>query len=167
MSSNTFKPANPNEALAAWLAQNQPDVFKALVAKANASGKLHGITDWLSNVGTSFGSAVKAVGSFVASPAGMGALTSMAGVYLQSQAQKDALKLQVSMAQAGYAPAPVVTNATSGQYPMYVDPRTGQQIPLTSQLANSLMPQRSLSDYWPWLLGGGLLLVGFAAYSRK
>ena len=165
--SNQFKPANPNEALAAWLAQNQPDVFKALVARAASQGKLHGITDWISNVGTSFGTAVKAVGSFVSSPAGMGALTSMACVYLQSQAQKDALKLQISMAQACYAPAPVTTNPTSGQYPMYVDPRTGQQIPLTSQLANSLMPQKSLSDYAPWLIGGGLLLLGFSVYARK
>lgn len=156
-----MKTKNPAEALALWIAQNQPEVFKALAKEANKRGQLNGITDWLSSVGSSLGNAVKSVGSFISSPAGLTALGTVGTVYLQTQAQKDALKLQVSMAQAGYAPQPVYSAGANGQATYYVDPRTGQQIPFNSSLANQLKPPMQLTDFVPWILGGTALLLYF------
>lgn len=150
--SNTLKPTNSHEALALWLSQNQPQVFAALLAKANKQGQLHGITDWLSSVGTSLSSAVQSAGSFLASPAGVGTLAAIGTTYLQTQAQKDALKLQMAQAQAGYAMQPIVSNATSQQYPMYYNAQTGQYQPLTSSLTNQLMPQ-GMAQYAPYAIG--------------
>lgn len=161
---NQLKPANSKEALAVWLAQNQPEVFKALLARANQQGQLHGITDWLSSVGTSLGSAVKSAGAFLASPAGMGTLTALGTTYLQTQAQKDALKLQVAQAQAGYAMQPIVSNATSQQYPMYYNAATGQYQPLTSSLTSQLMPS---NNYLPFIIGGGVAFIALLAFAGR
>lgn len=161
MNRNALKTKNPAELLALWIAQNQPHVFKALTAEANKSGQLNGITDWLSSVGSSLGTAVKSVGSFLTSPAGLASLTTAGGLYLQTQAQKDALKLQVAQAQAGYPPQPVYSAGANGQATYYVDPSTGRQYPLTPELTNYLQPAKTIKDYLPWigLAGGGLLLM--------
>lgn len=154
------------DALARWLADNQPEVFEgvlrtALVKKTPRSTVgLSGISETLSAFGTSFGSAVKSVGSFLTSEDGMKALGTVGGLYLQSQAQKDALKLQTAVVQAGYSPYPVqnVGVNTNGASPIYTP--TGQY--LTSSLANQLTPKTSvLQEYLPWVLlfGGGLALL--------
>lgn len=154
------------DALAIWLAENQPEVFEALLRSAqgknvprDAAG-LAGIADTLSALGTSFGSAVRSVGSFLTSEQGMRTLGTVGGLYLQSQAQRDALRLQTAQVQAGYAPYPVqnVGVNTDSAVPVYGP--TGQR--LTPTLAQQLMPQGSiLRDYLPWLLlfGGALALL--------
>ena len=145
------------DALAIWLAENQPEVFEgvlrtALVKSAprNVAG-LAGISETLSALGTSFGSAVKSVGSFLTSDDGIKTLSTLGTVYLTSQAQKDALKLQTAQVQAGYAPYPVqnVGVNTNSAVPVYSP--TGQR--LTPSLAQQLMPQGSvLREYLPWAL---------------
>lgn len=169
MNANQLRTKNPAESLALWLAQNQPNVFKALTVEANKRGRLNGITDWLSNVGSSLGGAVKSVGSFLTSEEGLGALTAAGGLYLQSQAQKDALKIQVAQAQAGYPPAPVYSAGSNpnSQIPYYVDPSTGKQYSLTPQLTNYLMPQKTFQDYLPWIMGGAFAIVAFLAIKGK
>jgi hypothetical protein len=162
-----MKPKGAGEQFAVWLAQNQPDVFQALAAQAHKAGQLHGITDWLTGVGTSLGAAVKSVGSFVSSPAGLSALTAASGVYLQTRAQKDALKLQTAQLRAGYAPQPVYTAGANGEVAYYIDPQSGTQYPLTPQLSSRLTPQKTLTDYAPWLIGGGFALAILFTLTRK
>lgn len=134
--------STPAEGLALWLATNQPDVFRALVKETNRAGHLNGISDWLTGVGTSLGTAVQNVGSFLASEDGIKSLTAIGGIYLQSKAQQDALRLQTRMMQAGQPPAPVysVGPNPSSSLPVYVDPNTGQQYSLTPQLTRELQP---------------------------
>lgn len=165
-SSNAIRISNPAEELAVWLAKNQPDVFQALVTTAQHKRQLAGITDWLASVGTTVGGAVKSVGSFIASPQGMATLGTIGTVYLQNQAQKEALRLQMAQAQAGYPPQPVYT-AGSGEYaqPYYRDPTTGQTYPLTSQLANQLKPPMNWSLIG--LAGGAVVLILFTLARRK
>lgn len=149
------------DALANWLARNQPQVFEQLYKAAHQRAQLSGITDWLSAVGTSVGTAAKSVGSFLTSQEGMATLGTIGSIYLQSQAQKDALKLQVANAQAGYAPANVQTVGANpyNSVPVYVDPVTGYQQPLTPQLTQQLMPPSSIMQYLPWVLAGGVVLL--------
>lgn len=161
-SSNAIRVSNPSEELAVWLAQNQPAVFQALVAAATRRQQMAGITDWLTSVGTSLGGAVKSVGSFVSSPAGMAALGTIGTVYLQTQAQKDALKLQMEQVRAGQSPQPVYTSGTDAYYR---DPATGQSYPLTSQLASQLKPPMNWLPIG--LTAGGVVLVLFMLAGRK
>lgn len=160
------------EALAIWLAQNQPQVFQAMYEAAhrdqNVQRGMHGISDWLSAVGTSIGTAAKAVGQFVTSKEGLATLGTIGGLYLQTQAQKDALKLQVANAQAGQAPAPVQSVGANpySAVPVYIDPVTGQQQALTPQLAQQLAPS-PLQQYGPWMMIGGALLLGLFVLARK
>jgi len=153
------------EAFALWLAHNQPEVFEGALRAAQGKSvprsvsNLAGISDVLSSFGTSFTTAVKSVGSFVASPQGMATIGTIGGMYLQSQAQKDALKLQVATIKAGYPPQPVTNSGynTNSAVPIYGP--TGEV--LTSQLANQLTPSASLMNYAPWILitlGAGYLL---------
>lgn len=150
-----------SQQLALWLAKNQPLVFKQLVRESARQGQLRGVTDWLSAVGSSLSSAVQAAGSFIASPEGMATLGTIGGMVLQTRAQKDALKVQIANARAGYAPVPIesVGANPNSSIPIYVDPVTGQRYPLTSQVSQSLMPTMTLQSMLPWLLGGGLILV--------
>ncbi len=164
MSQNQLKPRTPTEALALWIAQNQPELFKQLAARSNQAGQLHGITDWLAGVGSSLGTAVKSVGSFLSSPGGIATIGTLGSAYLQTQQQKNALKVQIAQAQAGYPPQPVYSYGANGAT-YYQDPVTGQQIPMSSALANQLMPAKSIADYLPWIFGGGALLL--AVYSMK
>ena len=174
---NAVKPTTAGDAFALWIAQNQPDLFKALLQKtaeqhAHRRGTgLSGITDWLSTVGSSIGSAAKNVGSFLSSPEGMKSLTSLSSVYLQTQAQKDALRIQLAYAQSGQAPAPVqmMGTAPGTQTPYYIDPNTGLRMALTPQLTNQLLPQQSFETVLPWILGGGgvLLLLFVMSGNRR
>jgi hypothetical protein len=156
------------DALALWLAKNQPEVFEGALRAAQGQSiprtpsNLAGITDVLSSIGTSFGSAVKSVGSFLSSENGIKTLGAVGGLYLQSQAQRDALRLQVATVQAGYPPQPVqnVGYNTNTAVPMY-----GTQ-PLTPTLTNQLLPRTSiLREYAPWAIGFAVAL-GFLYVSR-
>lgn len=160
------------DALAVWLAENQPEVFESVLRTAlgkkiprSVSG-LSGISDTLSSLGTSFGSAVKSVGSFLASENGIKTLGTVGGLYLQSQAQRNALRLQTATVQAGYAPYPVqnVGVDTNSAVPIYGP--TGQR--LTPSLTQRLMPQGSiLREYLPWaLVFAGALALLFVARPR-
>lgn len=163
-----MKPETPQQAFAYWLAENQPHVFVALVdaMKKEAkrqNGGVAGITDWLSNVGTTIGSATKSVGSFLTSQQGLATLSTVGGLYLQTQAQKDALKVQVAQMQAGNAPQPIYSAGANynSSVPIYVDPTTGQRLPLSSSLATQLMPER-FSGYLPmFLIGAGIFMFAF------
>lgn len=152
----------PNEALALWIATNQPEVFKALVRDANRAGQLHGITDWLSGVGTSLGSAVSNVGSFLSSEDGMKTLTSLGNTYLQVRAQRDALRVQTRLAASGQYPAPIQSVGPNPytSLPVYVDPASGQQFPFSPQLANQLQPS---IPWTPIAIGVGVLAVIYFA----
>lgn len=167
MNANAVQVTNPQEAFALWLAQNQPTVFQAMLATAQRKKQMAGITDWLSSVGTSLGGAVKSVGSFLTSSEGLATIGTLGTAYLQTTAQRDALRLQTQQMQAGYAPQPVYSvGSGSSAVPYYRDPATGQTYPLTPQLTNQLSP--SGTNWIPIALaGGGVLLVLFLLSGRK
>lgn len=163
---NALKLSNPKEEFALWLAQNQPRVFQALLVSARKRAHLSGITDWLTNVGTSVGGAVKSVGSFLTSGEGMATVSALGTVYLQTRTQRDALRLQLQQAQAGYSPQPVYTvGAGDTGVPYYRDPVTGHSYPLTSQLANQLKP--STSSTLTGIVVGAVLLTLFLFLKRS
>lgn len=139
------------DALAQWIMVNEPQLFDALLARTPQS--VGGIADIISNIGGGIASAAKNVGSFLTTPEGMGALTGLTGVYLQSRMQKDALKIQIKQAQAGQPPAPIQTqpNPTTGSTAAFYYPPNAAPIPLTPQIAAQLMPK---TNYVPWVVGG-------------
>lgn len=156
------------QAFAAWLSQNEPELFAALAQRAAQSDKgVAGLGDWssvLSSIGSGIASAVKNVASYVSSPTGVSSLTSLAQTYLQSQGQKNALQVQLAQAQAGYAPAPIETRydaATNTYVPTYTPPAgtgAGVPVPLTPDLSAQLLSQSQGFDWqrWlPWILAGG------------
>lgn len=164
-------------ALAQWLAVNEPELFAALAARVDQ--QLAGFTDFLSTIGsgiakaaTAVGStlntAAKSVGSFIASPNGMSVLTTLGQTYLQTQAQKNALQVQLAQASAGQMPAPIETryDAASGAYVPVFTPVAGAPQPLTPQLTQQLL-QQSIAPGWqrwlPWIIAGTLGL-GFLAW---
>lgn len=165
---HTQRVSDPQYELAVWIARNQPHVFEALVREANKRGQLHGITDWLSSVGSSLGDAAKSVGSFLTSQQGIATLGTIGGLYLQTQAQKDALKLQIRQAQVGQAPIPIQSVGANpySSVPVYTDPTTGQSYSLTPQLTSQLQSGNGWRDSLPWLIGGGFLILVLAMSFR-
>lgn len=160
-------PRQSAQSLAIWLAQEQPQVFEALLRTAMGEPRpqLNGLTDWLSSIGTSVGSAVSSAAQYLTSQEGMKTLSSIGAVYLQTQAQKDALKLQLAQAQAGNALYPI--QSVGGNYntavPIYTP--TGQS--LTPSLTNQLWPTQT-ANWLPWALAGGaLLLFGMFAFRGR
>lgn len=152
------------QALAKWIAANQPRVFEELAQQAQAHG-LSGFEDIMSGIGT----AVSNVGTFLTSPQGLTALTTLGGVYLQTQAQRAALNVQVKNAQAGYAPAPIRTtiDGTTGQVITTLDTAQGAR-PFTPADASYYLNAATLKTYIPYILiGGGLLLALFLLPSRR
>lgn len=150
------------EELALWLAQNQPEVFENVLRTARggslgAPRGLAGVTDFLTSIGTSVGSAVKNVGSFLASPDGMKTLGAVGGIYLQSQMQRDALRLQLATVNAGYAPLPIQNVGTSTNTSVPIYRPTGET--LTPSLARQLAPSAGVLQHWPWML---VFAAGFA-----
>jgi hypothetical protein len=144
---------------AQWLLVNEPELFNALLARTPQS--VNGIADILSNVAGGITSAAKNVGSFLASDAGIATLGTLGAVYLQSRAQKDAVKVQLAQAQAGQPPAPIQTQPTpSGTVAPFYYPPNAAPVPLTPQLTQQLMPPR---NYTPWIIGGGLIFAGLIA----
>lgn len=173
------------QAFAAWLSQNEPELFAALVQRARQRGDAPaaGLGDWssiLSSIGSGIASAVKNVASYVSSPQGVNSLSSLAQTYLQSQGQKNALKVQLAQAQAGYAPAPIETRydaATNTYVPIYTPPigtpGAGTAIPLTPDLSAQLLSNAQGADWtrWlPWIIGGGaaaLLVIWLATRNQS
>lgn len=151
-------------AMAIWLAEQQPQVFEAVLRTAlgEQQPKLAGLTDWLSSIGTSVGNAVNAAGKYLASEDGMKTLSMIGSTYLQTQAQKDALKLQMAQAQAGQQLYPI---QSVGQNPYTSIPTYNGQT-LTPSLTQQLWPA-STTNWIPWAIGGALLLMGFFAFSRR
>lgn len=152
------------EQLAQWLLKNQPELFTALARRAEGRAQLSGITDFFSSLGTGVSNAATQVGSFLTSEDGLKTLTGLTGIYLQTKAQKDALNLQVKLAQAGQAPAPVAnsTDPYGGTLPYYYPPNGGPPIPLSSTLAQRLAPRSTIGDYLPLAVvavGLGALLL--------
>lgn len=150
------------EALAVWLANNQPELFENVLRTARGASLapprgFAGLTDFLSTIGTSVGSAVKNVGSFLATEDGMKTLGTVGGLYLQSQMQRDALRVQLATVQAGYAPLPIqnVGASTNTSVPVYQP--TGEA--LSPSLARQLTPPASILQNWPWALA---FAAGFA-----
>lgn len=148
--------------LARWLAENQPAVFEALMRRSQGEvqPQLSGIADFLSTIGTSVGSAVKSVGSFLTSEDGMKTLATVGGIYLTSQAQKDALKVQMARAQAQTQPAPIYTVGadTNNPYPMIGTQSSAR--PLTPATANAWLPA-GWPVWAPWAIGAAALLALF------
>jgi hypothetical protein len=147
---------NAADALAQWLQQNEPELFAALAARA--SGELAGFMDILKSVGgaiatgvSKVGSVVKTVGSFIASPSGVSALSALGSTYLQSEAQKNALQVQLAAAQAGLPPAPIETRYDPGTntYVPVVTTSTGLQ-PLTPDLSSQMVLQFQQSAGFDW-----------------
>lgn len=147
--------------LAIWLAEQQPQVFEAVLRTAMGESKpqLNGLTDWLSSIGTSVGNAVNAAGRYLASDEGMKTLSSIGQVYLASQAQKDALKLQLAQAQAGNQLYPI---QSVGQNPYSAIPTINGQT-LTPTLTQQLYPTNN-AKWIPWAIGGVLLVVGLIVF---
>lgn len=153
------------EQLATWLMKNQPEVFTALARRAEGRAQLAGISDFFSSLGTGVANATSQVGSFLTSEDGLKTLTGLTSVYLQTKAQKDALNLQVKLAQAGQALAPVATTTDvyGGSQPYYYGGSVPQ--PLTSSLAQRLAP-RGVSDFLPLALVAGVGLLAILALRR-
>lgn len=163
---------------AAWLAENQPQVFNALAQRAGAQTgqpqQLSGFTDLLSSIGSSISGAaravagglsstIKSVGGFLGTGAGQQTLTALATTYAASQAGP-ALQLQADRAAAGQPPAPIqmVWDAAQQKY-VATDP-AGQL--LSAQRLASYQPS-FLSGATPWILGGGALLLVTLLFMRK
>lgn len=153
--------------LAIWLAEQQPQIFEAVLRTALGEKKpqLNGLTDWLSSIGTNIGSAVNATGKYLASEEGAKTLAVIGTTYLQTQAQKDALKLQLAQAQAGNALYPIQSVGANPNSAVPIYGPTGQI--LSPSLTQQLYPTSTM-NWLPWAIGGGLLLLfGVFALSRK
>lgn len=174
-----FVPHTAGEKFAVWLAQNQPEMFVRLLKEAQAKqgGKLEGLTDILSSIGSSIGNAAKSVGSFVTSAEGSSALATLASTYMTTQAQKSALSTQLKLAQLGQSPAPIAFPVPDAQPVIYssvpVDPVTGipsasgtgvpapspYPTPYTPAVGNQILTDAGmvqLKAYAPWLITAGL-----------
>ncbi len=145
-------------ALAEWLAANEPELFEVLLREAATErAQLHGLTDFLSTIGSSISTAASTVGNFLTSSKGMDTLTSLGSTYLQVRQQSNVLKTQVALAQAGMLPAPISnTIGANGQtVPVYTP--TNQVA--TNQLLARLQPSFFEQYKMPIVLGGAALLL--------
>lgn len=150
------------EQLAAWLAKNEPAIFDALLrAAATESAQLSGITDFLKSLGTSVTGAVKTVGSYLTSSQGIDTLTTLGSTYLGYKQQQNVLQTQVSLAQAGYSPAPIQNTIGANNQVVPVYTPTNQVA--TDQLLYQLRPSFFEQYKAPILIGGGLLLLAVIA----
>lgn len=170
MSATVLKP-NSAEALAAWLAQNQPELFaKLLRAGGQSREDLKGLFDALSSFGSTVGTAIQSAASYLTSADGMKTLANLGGTYLQTQAQRSALATQVALARANQPLAPIYTGLTPAGQQVYVQPNAAQPpVVLTPQLAAQLQPAQQTIAGIPvlWLVGGGLALLGLLFITRR
>lgn len=181
MNTITLTKQESAQLLAAWLAENMPELYVQLAQRAGSTAppQLSGITDMLRSIGSGIATAarsvasglstgVKSVGNLLTTKEGVETLTSLATVYAQTQAQKDALKVQVAQAQAGQPPQAIQTvyDPATGVYtPVFAPPGSQPQV-MTPQLANRLMPN-FFQQYGPWIFGFGVAAVALAIYLRR
>lgn len=157
-------PIKSAEALALWLSRNEPMLFEQLQMRAMASeageSNLAGVMDWLKSAGTSVTNAVKSVGTFISSPAGMQTMVGLGTTLLQNKQQMAVLQTQAAMAQAGMTPAPIqnTTNAYGQTVPVYTP--TNQVV--SPQILASLQPTFLQQYALPLTVGGGILLIMLA-----
>lgn len=166
---------NTGESLAKWLLKDQPGLFVKLaqVAQVVPSSGLGDFTDILSSIGSGISSAVSSVGSFLTSTQGLQTLATLGSSYMTTQAQKNALNVQLATAAANKPAAPIQTvlNPATGQYQAVYTTVNGQQQVVTSQTAPQFYPTGNigaqtvaatsgLSQYLPYIaIGGGVLLL--------
>lgn len=172
---------------AAWLAENFPAVFNDLATRAAAAArtrpppamKLEGFTDILSSIGSSIGTAakavagglsttVKSVGAFLNTDAGQGALSTVAQLYAAKKLAPSASalsELQYQRAAQGLAPVPAGV-----QY----DPSTGTYVPVNAQgqiLSLSQVRGGGVTDflqqYGIWIAAAVGTLALFTALRRS
>lgn len=186
---NTGQPVTAAQAFAAWLEQNEPTLFQALLREAAANGAvLKGLGDWsdilssvgnvASDIGSGISDAASSVGGWLTSSTGLSSLTSLANTYLQSQTAQSVTQMQLSRAAQGLAPAPVTyaTNTAGQVVPVYtgttvpssIAPYAGQAVNLGNGItgvplstpALAALSGTTLQQYLPYiLLGGGLLVL--------
>lgn len=191
---STGRPLTAAQAFAAWLQQNEPELFNALAAEA--AKKAPGLGDWssiLSSIGSGvesvasdIGSAASSVGDYLTSSQGLQSLSQLAQTYLQGQTAQQVTQLQLQRAAQGMAPAPVsyTTNAAGQVVPVYTGsapPAGAQPIQLgsgqvgytlgQSQLA-ALAPGGTVAAFFrqyglPLALAGGGLVIAFALMGRR
>lgn len=152
--------------LAQWIAQNQPKLFAKLLAQAGASkAQLGDFMDALESFGTTVGSAVKDVGSFLVSPDGIKTVASLGTAYLSSQAQRDALQTQVRLAANNQPLAPIYTASNSSPAysgAVYLQPNPTQPaVPFASNPNANATPMFAGLPMSYWLIGGGVVIVAF------
>lgn len=154
--------------LANWIAQQEPALFAALQREAATAGaRLNGVTDFLSNIGSSISNAVSNVASYVSSSEGMQNLVKLGSSILQSKAQQNVLQTQLNLARAGQAPAPIVNTyptGTTASVPVYQP----TNMPVTQSMLSNLQPSLLQQYALPITIGvGGLVLVMFMSALRK
>lgn len=167
-----------NTLFAAWLSEAYPDLYKQLALKAGAeatSQRLSGFFDVLSSIGSAIGSAasnvasglgnaVQSVGSYLGSKEGQDTLTALAKTY--NTINQATIQTQAQRAGSGATPAPIETRydpATGTYVPVYT--ASGQSYRVDSSYLSKL--SGGFSKYWPWLLGGAILLGGIWYFTRK
>jgi hypothetical protein len=151
--------------LARWIADNQPKLFAQLLSHAgNNKAQLGDIMDALSSFGTTVGNAVSSVGNFLISPDGIKTVSSLGAAYLTSQAQRDALQIQVSRASQNQPLAPIYTASAATASPaigggVYYQPLPTQPaVPFSVQLNQPSLGGIPLKYL---LLGGAALVLTF------
>lgn len=179
MNPATGRPVTAAQLFAAWLEQNEPQLFAALAERAGVSS---GLGDWssiisdigsvASTVGSGLSSAASSVGDWLTTGGGAASLASLANTYLQSQASQSLTNLQIARAQQGLPPAPVSvgTTAYGSTVPVYngASPPAGSQLvtlangqqayAMTTGGVSSLLGANWM-QYLPWVLGLGALIL--------
>lgn len=176
--------ARADEQFAQWLATNYPDVFGAVLNAATEPTKpLAGWGDTLSSIGSAIastvgkvaewgGAAISSVANFVTSPQGQQTVAKLADLYVSTQANKDAINVQLSNLTQGNAPAPIATQTnqvTGTTIPIYQPPGAMPQV-LTPQLSQQLFAAASqpANNYMvPLAIGGGVLLLVLLTGRRR
>lgn len=134
------------ERLAASIARSNPALFDALAAKAGLTAPgMSGFLDTIRSIGSSVGTAVKSVGSFLTSQQGLQTLAELGGTYAATQQQRSLLQMQIEAAQSAAA------------LPMPTGVHVNPALPVASFMA----------QYGPWLLLGGGLLLGILLLTRR
>lgn len=143
---------------AAWLAQNEPDLFAALTREAaTKSARLNGVMDFLSSAWGNVSDAVSNVGSYLTSGDGLNNLVKLGGAYIQGQTQQNVMQTQLAMARSGFSPLPISNQIGANGQTVPVYQPTGQ--PVSNQMLSQLAPGGLGSYAIPIAIGGGLLLL--------
>lgn len=163
------------ESFALWLMKDQPQLFIALAERAGVPvvKQLNGFADIFSAIGSGISTAAKSVGSFLTSSAGLTTLSTLGGVYLNTQAQKKAVQIQLEQAKAAQAAAPIETayNPTTQAYEVLYTQQNGQRVPVTNQNVDYLLGSKAGSifaaSWFPYAAIGLVGVILFLFMRRK